>query len=399
MARAEKLPKGFWRSPSGSLRVQLRVKGHKMESKSFPLFADTPFERRRQREDAEAWALDTRRRMRGGTHVSTRDAAKLTLADALKRYERGKLDPDNSNHRKDINRIKAMLSDAIAQRSVASLRPTDVAAYRDDLVRRGWMASVAAALRRAEGQGASKGRLGEIAGLERLRSLAEAEERSLERRALAKRREAIEAREGIASPARTTVSNKTQLITRALGYLAETVDGVPDLSGTPMPSATPGRERRLRVGEEDVILARARSVNSYLELGIRLAIDTTLRRERVLELSPRHLVDIGGGRSVIMFPREGGRRRKRVGIVPVTPEIRAMLQEAAVLSGHSSIAECDPDTPFLSDQREHVRSPLARRRPRLRHRGPSLPRSAARRNVETVRAGSDDGGGDERHRS
>lgn len=149
-----------------------------------------------------------------------------------------------------------------------------------------------------------------------------------------------------ACPARTTVSNKTQLITRALSYLAETVDGVPDLTGTPMPAASPGRERRLREGEFDLLVAKAPSVSGVLAIAIPLAIETTLRRERLLELAPRHIMNIGGGRSVIMFPRDG-KRRKRTGIVPVTPTIRALLEEALAVAGQTLDGDLDPNEPFL----------------------------------------------------
>jgi hypothetical protein len=55
----EKLPPGFRRSPAGSLRVQGRAKGHKTQIKTFPLFSDAPEERRRQKTEAEAWAVET----------------------------------------------------------------------------------------------------------------------------------------------------------------------------------------------------------------------------------------------------------------------------------------------------------------------------------------------------
>ena len=52
-------------------------------------------------DEAEAWATETRRRMRSGTHVSTREAEALTLADAFEGYQKEKLDSENSNHCKD----------------------------------------------------------------------------------------------------------------------------------------------------------------------------------------------------------------------------------------------------------------------------------------------------------
>ena len=110
---------------------------HKPEVKSFPLFNDTPLERRHQLDEAQAWATHIRRRMNGGIHFSTRAAERMTLGEALRRYERDTLDSDNPNRRKDINRIHSILLDPIAQRAFASLRSTNMAAYRDQLIHRG----------------------------------------------------------------------------------------------------------------------------------------------------------------------------------------------------------------------------------------------------------------------
>jgi len=52
----EKLPTGFTRRESGSLRVQIRLKGHQPVVKNFVLVADGAAERKRQLAEAEAWA-------------------------------------------------------------------------------------------------------------------------------------------------------------------------------------------------------------------------------------------------------------------------------------------------------------------------------------------------------
>ena len=54
--RAEKPPPGFTRRASGSLRVQIRIKGHEAVVKNFPLLLSEPEERRRQMGEATAWA-------------------------------------------------------------------------------------------------------------------------------------------------------------------------------------------------------------------------------------------------------------------------------------------------------------------------------------------------------
>ena len=82
MPRQEQLPKGFTRRPSGSLRVQIRLRGHEAVARNFPIFKDTPDERHRQMAEAKSWAEEARRRMLAGVHVSTREAETTTLADS-----------------------------------------------------------------------------------------------------------------------------------------------------------------------------------------------------------------------------------------------------------------------------------------------------------------------------
>jgi hypothetical protein len=58
---AEKLPVGFTRRDSGSLRVQIRLKGHEPVVKNFPLLSRDPNDKRRQLADAKSWAEECRR--------------------------------------------------------------------------------------------------------------------------------------------------------------------------------------------------------------------------------------------------------------------------------------------------------------------------------------------------
>ena len=79
------LPSGVDRLKSGSLRVRVRLLGYPDEVKSFPLFDDSSEARRRQLQDALAWRSAMLVRMSAGTHISTKDAEKLTLRDALEK--------------------------------------------------------------------------------------------------------------------------------------------------------------------------------------------------------------------------------------------------------------------------------------------------------------------------
>jgi hypothetical protein len=64
---AEKLPVGFTRRDSGSLHVQIRMKGHEPVVKNFPLLSRDPDAKRRQLADAKSWAEEARRKMMAGS--------------------------------------------------------------------------------------------------------------------------------------------------------------------------------------------------------------------------------------------------------------------------------------------------------------------------------------------
>ena len=72
MPKSEKLPNGFARPRSGSLRVQIRLKGQPDVVRHFPLAADMSDERQRQMAEAKSWAEETRRQMLADVRVSTR---------------------------------------------------------------------------------------------------------------------------------------------------------------------------------------------------------------------------------------------------------------------------------------------------------------------------------------
>ena len=140
------------------------------------------------------------------------------------------------------------------------------------------------------------------------------------RRAIEDKIKAVCDRDGIHGPAKTTISNVVQLVTRTLKHISQHMDGVPDLSGVSMPKATPGRERRVSPGELRALLKAARKIDELLPQIIRFAIATALRRERVLSCRESDFKDIGGGNRAIVFPRDQAIRTKRTGVVPVTRE-------------------------------------------------------------------------------
>lgn len=328
MARKESLPAGIERLPSGTLRVRLRVQGFEPVSKPFPLFTDTTDERRRQLADAKAWAEETRRKMLAGTHTSTREAEALTLGDALRRFEREGLKAKPGNRKIEGYRIRQILADPIAERPVAALRKTDIAAYRDQLIRRGRLKSVERAIARLDDTPKNRARLKELRSLEALSQQAREASDERSRARLEQRIAEIEQAEGIKAPARTTIANMVQLISRALKHAGQTIDGIPDVGGVPMPVASPGRERRVSPAELDLLLTEGAKIDCRLPLIIRFAIETALRRERLLTVRTSYLRDIGAGKRAIVFPKETAVRNKRTGIVPVTREIHAIIDDA-----------------------------------------------------------------------
>ncbi len=276
MKRPEKLPPGYERLPSLSIRVRIRAKGHAPVTSTFPLLVDTPEERRHQRLAADAWAAAARRRLLSGTHVSTREAETTTLREALLKYEAEKLDGKPTNVRKEKVRIKQILADPISERSIASLRKTDIGKYRDRL------------------------------------------------QAEAKEKRGIEL-------ARTTITNKIQLISRALNFVGETIEGVPNISGTQMPKARHGRERRPSNDELSRIVATATSINQLLPLIIRFALTTALRKEKILEFCLNHIQDASNGVRIIKFPNDHSVPTKRTGIIPITRELQVIIDEVVQL--------------------------------------------------------------------
>ncbi len=327
----EKLPTGFTRRASGSLRVQIRLSGHQPVVKNFALVTEGLAERKRQLAEAQAWATETRRKMMAGAHVSSREAERTTLGDALRRYEAEGLSGDESNLKVERYRIQTILKDPISQRPVAFLSEKDVAAFRDRLLRAGWRKKVEAAVLRLTKEGGDRKRIEEVKGLVRRKEAAEAEQDADERRRKEGEIAKVEAREGIKSPARTTIVNVVQLISRSLNHVRQTMDSVPEIRSVRMPKASPGRERRPSPAEMEAMLREAPSINPALPLLIRFAVTTTLRRGRALSCRLADIRPIGSGKHAIAFPRETAVRNKRTGVVPVTSELGSIIDEACAL--------------------------------------------------------------------
>ena len=108
---------------------QIRKKGFPSQTRTF-----------NTRAEAEAWAKLTEAEMIRGVFVSRAEAEATTLADALDRYKR-----EFTIHKKSAfsegKKIDAWKRHKLASRFLASLRPTDFAAYRDERLDAGKKAS------------------------------------------------------------------------------------------------------------------------------------------------------------------------------------------------------------------------------------------------------------------
>jgi len=99
--------------------VQIRRKGFPNQTKTFETNSD-----------ALKWARLIESEMDRGVFVSRAEAERTTLAEALMRYRR-EVTPTKKGWKREEQRIDVWLKSDLAPRSLASIRSTDLAAYRD----------------------------------------------------------------------------------------------------------------------------------------------------------------------------------------------------------------------------------------------------------------------------
>lgn len=112
MATIRKLPSGKW-------NAQVRFKGSPAISKSFP-----------SKSLADKWVSVVESEMARGIFVNRAEAEATTLSDALKRYLK-EVTPSKKGRAQEEVRIAKWQLNPLAKRSLASLKPTDFAQYRD----------------------------------------------------------------------------------------------------------------------------------------------------------------------------------------------------------------------------------------------------------------------------
>ncbi len=101
-------------------RALIRKKGYPTISKTFTF-----------RRDAEIWARQTESEIERGAWIDRTEGEQTTLKEALDRYAK-EITPKKKGARQEAYRIKSLKKTALAERTLASLRSTDFAKYRDD---------------------------------------------------------------------------------------------------------------------------------------------------------------------------------------------------------------------------------------------------------------------------
>lgn len=102
--------------------VQIRRKGYDAQTKTF-----------NTRIEAETWARAIENEMDRGVFVSRAEAESTTLKDALERYQR-EVTPRKRGAEQEKYRVRALLARELAKRTLANVRSSDVAKFRDERV-------------------------------------------------------------------------------------------------------------------------------------------------------------------------------------------------------------------------------------------------------------------------
>lgn len=106
-------------------RCQIRRKGHPTLSATFDTKAD-----------AQRWAAEIEGDMSRSRFVDLREAEQTTLGEALKRYRREVSDHKKGEKQEGV-RIKQWLDHPLSQKSLAALKSSDLAEYRDEKIKSG----------------------------------------------------------------------------------------------------------------------------------------------------------------------------------------------------------------------------------------------------------------------
>jgi len=99
--------------------VQIRRKGHESISRTF-----------NTKSEGERWALTIESGMGVGTYVDNRETLSVTLAECLGRYAT-EIIPSKKGAPRDLVRCKFWQREALAKKTIGTIKQTDVALWRD----------------------------------------------------------------------------------------------------------------------------------------------------------------------------------------------------------------------------------------------------------------------------
>lgn len=115
----------YFEKRGDSWRAQIRRKGYPTLSATF----DTKAE-------AQRWAAEVEGDMSRSRFVDLREAESTTLADALRRY-RTEVSDHKKGAKQESTRIDRWMSSKYGKKSLASLKSSDMAEFRDEMLRAG----------------------------------------------------------------------------------------------------------------------------------------------------------------------------------------------------------------------------------------------------------------------
>lgn len=118
MATFDQRESGYW-------QAKIRRKGYPVQSRTFA-----------KKADAAAWARDVESKMDRSVFVDLREAEEMTLHAALGRYER-EVTATKRGKVVEAYRVAAWQAQKLASKSLAALRGSDFAAYRDARLKAG----------------------------------------------------------------------------------------------------------------------------------------------------------------------------------------------------------------------------------------------------------------------
>ncbi len=110
----------YIREKRNKWQASIRKKGHPQQSATFTT-----------KTEAEAWATVIESEMIRGVFVDRSEAESTTLYEALERYERG-VSKKKDGYEQEKKRINTWKKNPLAKRTLANLRGTDFAKWRDD---------------------------------------------------------------------------------------------------------------------------------------------------------------------------------------------------------------------------------------------------------------------------